>query len=193
MPLESLANLPLWAALAVTLLGGAIGGVVYELLILHGKIEMPHRLMAAEGLETPPAIASYLYDLGIWSRVIIGAFAAVAALVVVTPETLIKLLATAIIAGAAGTSIFRSLQDRLFAALAQKETADLRAINRKLHNTVDETIVAFDALKSAIRAVPLPPSARSIPGAAAVDQALVDRVEGLLNEARGMAGGPKII
>lgn len=191
MLLETLATLPLWAALAVTLLGGAIGGVVYELLILHGNIEMPHRLTAAEGMENPHAIASYMYDLGIWSRVIIGAFAAVSALVVVTPETLIKLLATAIIAGSAGTSIFRSLQDRLFAALAQKETANLRAVNAKLHDKVDEAIVAFDTLKGAIRAVPLPPTARSIPGAAAVDQSLVDRVESLLNEAKGIGSGPQ--
>ncbi len=191
MPLETLATLPLWAALLVTLLGGAIGGVVYELLILHGNIEMPHRITGAEGTHNPPAIAAYMINLGIWARVIIGAIAAVASLVVVTPETLIKLLATTIIAGAAGTSIFRSLQDRLFAALAQKETADLRAINDKLHTKVDETIDAFATLKSAIRAVPLPPTARSIPGAAAVDQALVDRVEGLLNEAKGLGDTPR--
>lgn len=183
---ETLANLPLWAALAVTLVGGALGGVVYELLILHGNIEMPHRLTADEQMENPHAIASYMYDLGIWARVLIGAFAAVASLVVVNPESLVELLATAIIAGSAGTSIFRSLQDRLLAALAQKETANLRAVNDKLHDKVDETIVAFDTLKGAIRTVPLPPTARSIPGAAAVDQALVDRVEQLLNEAKGI-------
>jgi len=187
---ETLANLPLWAALAVTLLGGAIGGVVYELLILHGNVEMPHRLTEAKQMENPHAIASYMYDLGIWARVVIGAFAAVASLVVVNPESLVKLLATAIIAGSAGTSIFRSLQDRLMAALAQKESADLRAVNNKLHDKVDETIVAFDTLKSAIRTVPLPPSTRSIPGATAVDQALVDRVEQLLNEAKGI-GSPQ--
>ncbi|MCE7987564.1 MAG: hypothetical protein DYG89_40895 [Caldilinea sp. CFX5] len=187
---ETLANLPLWAALAVTLVGGALGGIVYELLILHGNIEMPHRLTAAEQMENPHAIASYMYDLGIWARVLIGAFAAVAALVVVNPESVVKLLATAIIAGSAGTSIFRSLQDRLLAALAQKETANLRAVNDKLHDKVDETIVAFDTLKGAIRTVPLPPSTRSIPGATAVDQTLVDRVEQLLNEAKGI-GSPK--
>ncbi|MBX3015360.1 MAG: hypothetical protein KF832_27820 [Caldilineaceae bacterium] len=186
MPVETFANLPLWLALVVTLLGGAIGGVVYELLILHGNIEMPHRLTAAEQMENPHAIASYMYDLGIWARVLIGAFAAVAALVVVNPESLIKLLATAIIAGSAGTSIFRSLQDRLLAAVAQKESANLRATNTKLHDKVDEALVAFDELKGAVRAVPLPPSTRSIPGAAAVDQSLVDRVEQLLNEAKGI-------
>jgi hypothetical protein len=187
---QTLANLPLWSALIVTLLGGAIGGVVYELLILHGNIEMPHRLTAAEQMENPHAIAGYMYDLGIWARVIIGAFAAVASLVVIDPESLIKLLATAIIAGSAGTSIFRSLQDRLLAAMAEKESADLRAVNGKLHDKVDEAIVAFDTLKSAVRSVPLPPATRAIPGAAAVDQTLIDHVEQLLNEAKGI-GSPK--
>ena len=186
---QTLANLPLWSALLITLVGGAIGGVVYELLILHGNIEMPHRLTAAEQMENPHAIATYMYDLGIWARVAIGAFAAVASLVVVNPESLVKLLATAIIAGSAGTSIFRSLQDRLLAALAQKESANLRAVNDKLHAKVDEAIVAFDTLKTAVRTVPLPPSTRAIPGATAVDQALVDRVEQLLNEAKGI-GAP---
>lgn len=187
---QTLANLPLWSALIVTLLGGAIGGVVYELLILHGNIEMPHRLTAAEQMENPHAIAAYMYDLGIWARVVIGAIAAIAALVVVNPESLVKLLATAIIAGSAGTSIFRSLQDRLLAALAQKESANLRAVNDKLHDKVDEAIVAFDTLKSAVRTIPLPPSTRAIPGATAVDQSLVDRVEQLLNEAKGI-GSPQ--
>ena len=186
---QMVANLPLWIALVVTLLGGAIGGVVYELLILHGNIEMPHRLTAAEQGGNPHAIASYMYDLGIWARVVIGAFAAIASLVVVNPESLVKLLATAIIAGSAGTSIFRSLQDRLMAALAEKESASLRAVNDKLHDKVDETIVAFDTLKSAIRTVPLPPSTRAIPGATAVDQSVVDRVEQLLNEAKGIGSG----
>ena len=30
---QTLANLPLWSALIVTLLGGAIGGVVYEYIL----------------------------------------------------------------------------------------------------------------------------------------------------------------
>ena len=89
---ETLANLPLWVALAVTLLGGAIGGVVYELLILHGNIELPHRLTAAEQMENPHAIASFMVDLGIWARVIIGAFAAVASLAAMAAGRLPKVM-----------------------------------------------------------------------------------------------------
>lgn len=186
---QTLATLTLWQTLGVTLLGGAIGGVVYELLILQGNIEFPHRLTAAEQMENPHAIAAYMYDLGIWARVIIGAFAAVAALLVVTPESLFKLLATSIIAGSAGTAIFRSLQDRLLAALAQKQAAELQAVTQQLDAKVDETQVAFDTLRSAIRAVPLPPSARAMNTGttSAVDLALIDRVDQLLHEAKGIS------
>ncbi|MEZ4862821.1 MAG: hypothetical protein R3C14_16005 [Caldilineaceae bacterium] len=182
-----LANLPIWLALSVTLVGGAIGGVVYELLLLQGNIELPHRLTAAENFDNPHAIAAYMFDLGIWARILIGAFAAVAALLVVTPETFYKLFAASIIAGSAGAAIFRSLQDRLLAALAQKEAADLRTTTNQLNAKVEDTIQAFDTLKSAIRAVPLPPTARGLtPGSSLIDLTLVDQVEQLLNEAKGI-------
>jgi hypothetical protein len=189
MPEQILAGLPLWLALLITLSSGAIGGVVYELLILHGNIELPHRLSAAEAVDNPHAVAQYMYDLGIWARVLIGAFAAVAALLVIDPETILTLISSTLIAGSAGTSIFRSLQDRMLAALAQKDVVELRAVNQKLDAVVDETRAAFHDLRSAIRATPPPPSMRSMsPGAASViDLALVDRVDQLLNEAKGIS------
>lgn len=186
---EMLAGLPLGVGLLITLFAGAIGGVVYELLILQGNIELPHKLTEAEAVDNPHAVAKFMYDLGIWSRVIIGASAALAALLVIEPENSFKLMASALIAGSAGTAIFRSLQDRLLAALAQKNVADLRAINQELDVIVDETRGAFNELKTAIRSTPPPPSARSMSPAAAsvVDLALVDRVEQLLNEAKGIS------
>jgi hypothetical protein len=189
MPEQILAGLPLWLALLLTLSSGAIGGVVYELLILHGNIELPHRLTATEAVDNPHAVAQYMYDLGIWARVLIGAFAAVAALLVIDPETILTLISSTLIAGSAGTSIFRSLQDRMLAALAQKDVVELRAVNQKLDAVVDETRAAFHDLRSAIRATPPPPSMRSMsPGAASViDLALVDRVDQLLNEAKGIS------
>ena len=189
MPEQILVGLPLWLTLLITLISGAIGGVIYELLILHGNIEMPHKLTAAESVENPHAVTQYMYDLGIWARVLIGAFAAIAALLVIDPETILKLIASALIAGSAGTSIFRSLQDRMLAALAQKDVAELRAVNQKLDEVVDETREAFGELKSAIRATPPPPSARALSAGAAsiIDLTLVDRVDQLLNEAKGIS------
>lgn len=182
---QTLADLPLWSTLIVTLLGGAIGGVVYELLILHGNIEMPHRLTAAEQMENPHAIAAYMYRRHLgpdrdWRHC--GHCGASRR----HPGEPGQVAGHSDHCWLAGTSIFRSLQDRLLAALAQKESANLRAVNDKLHDKVDEAIVAFDTLKSAVRTIPLPPSTRAIPGATAVDQSLVDRVKQLLNEAKGI-------
>jgi hypothetical protein len=77
----------------------------------------------------------------------------------------------------------------MLAALAQKDVVELRAVNQKLDAVVDETRAAFHDLRSAIRATPPPPSMRSMsPGAASViDLALVDRVDQLLNEAKGIS------
>jgi len=189
MPEQILVGLPLWLALLITLVSGAIGGVIYELLILQGNIELPHKLTAEEAMDNPHAVAQYMYDLGIWARVLIGAFAAIAALLVIDPETILRLIASALIAGSAGTAIFRSLQDRMLAALAQKDVAELRTINQKLDVVVDETREAFDDLKNAIRATPPPPSARALSAGAAsvIDLALVDRVDHLLHEAKGIS------
>lgn len=186
---EALAGLALWLGLLITLIAGAVGGVVYELLILQGNIELPHKLTSAEAVDNPHAVAQFMYDLGIWARIIIGASAALAALLVIDPETIYKLIASALIAGSAGTSIFRSLQDRLLAALAQKDVAELRAVNQELGTVVEETRDAFGELKSAIRATPPPPSARAMSPASAsvIDLTLVDKVEQLLNEAKGIS------
>lgn len=40
---KDLSSSAFWMALLVSLVAGAIGGVVYELLILHGNVERPHK------------------------------------------------------------------------------------------------------------------------------------------------------
>jgi hypothetical protein len=116
-----------WLMLLIALVFGGAGGVAYELLILQGNIERYHPAEPAEVKEPYPyAIAKNLIDLGIWARVIIGALAAVAALWLLTPATALGLIAGSIIAGSVGTSVFRSLQDRLLASLAQKDAEDVR-------------------------------------------------------------------
>ena len=42
---EDLSNRSFWIFLLITLVAGAIGGVVYELLTFEGKIEFPHWLV----------------------------------------------------------------------------------------------------------------------------------------------------
>jgi len=116
-----------WLVLLVTLIVGAAGGIVYELLILQGNIEKWHKATSEESEEKfPYAISKYMYDLGILARMIIGALAAVVGLWIFKPSTTFSWFAIAVVSGSAGTSIFRSMQDRLMAAMAQKDVTDLK-------------------------------------------------------------------
>lgn len=141
-------NLSFWIALAVTLVSGAIGGVVYELLILEGRFEIPHKPDDNEPIDKPAhAIGKYMYDLGVIARIIIGGLAAVAAMLVLTPTSAFGLMATAVIAGSAGTSIFRSLQDRLLAAVALKDASDSKDAVNKQSFKIEEALQAVATLK----------------------------------------------
>ena len=99
--------------LLVTLIFGAMGGLVYELLVLQGSVEQPHRVQ--EG--------GWVYDLGVWGRMVMGSMAAVAALYVISPDDAYKLVAVAVVAGASASAIFKSLQSRVEAMVAQQAVA----------------------------------------------------------------------
>lgn len=137
----------------------------------------------------PYAVATYLFDLGIWARVIIGALAAVGALLVLSPATASALVATAVIAGSAGTSVFRSLQDRTLAALSQKETAQTKNDARALANKVEDASKAFEALKVKVMRASTSPVGVTLlsftPGAS-LDLDDLAEVERFLSEAKGI-------
>jgi hypothetical protein len=109
-----------WVTILATLIAGAAGGVVYELITLQGNIEIYHKLDEDEiaALLSSSVKAKFLIDFGIWARVIIGALAALSVLFVFSPPTTIALISMAVIAGSAGSAIFGALQDRLKALLA---------------------------------------------------------------------------
>jgi hypothetical protein len=170
----------LWVLL-LTLFTGGVGGVVYELLILQGNIEWPHTPDPNEITDKLPyAIPKYLYDLGIFARIIIGAAAALAALLILTPSTTITLLATSLVAGSAGTSVFRSIQDRLLAALAQREAADQRTQMAKINVIHDQVIAKVKNLKQAVAPTPGP---KALAGVGMED---LDEIEKSLSEAKGL-------
>ena len=102
---KGLLEIDFWLVLFVTLIVGAVGGIVYELLILQGNIEKPHKSTQEETEEKfPYAIYKYMYDLGILARLIIGALAAVVGLWIFNPNTTFSWLAIAVVSGSAGTS-----------------------------------------------------------------------------------------
>jgi len=106
---------------------GAIGGVIYELIALEGNIEWPHKTEDSEAPQAGFAYAKpkFLYDLGIFARIIVGGMAAVTVYWALPPEQGIKLVAVSLIVGSAGTAVFRALQDRVIAAL---KTAKLEVV-----------------------------------------------------------------
>lgn len=170
--------------LLLTFVMGGLGGFVYELLILQGNIEWPHTPDPDEITDKLPyAIPKHLYDLGIFARVFIGGAAAWAALLVLSPSTTTTLLATSLVAGSAGTSVFRSIQDRLLAALAQKDAADKAVQINKMKDVNTQALAKLSNLKSA--AAPSAPGAKGLTGVGIDD---LDEIEKLLSEAKGLAG-----
>lgn len=100
---------------------GAFGGVIYELLLLKGEFELPHKsLPASEGTR------SFLFDLGVLAHVIMGAGAAIAVLWIIEFSSGAKFVAGSLIAGVASVAVFRSLEERFLAALAVKENVKLK-------------------------------------------------------------------
>jgi hypothetical protein len=188
---QGFSNGGLWVVLLVALVAGALGGLVYELLILQGSLERPHALTDGEVTEAfSYAQPRYMYDLGFWARIVIGALAAVAALLVFKPSTALELIAMAIVAGSAGTAIFRSLQDRLTTALALKDAAETRAAAADMADKVDEASRAFAAVKDTIVTKSVSPAGVShlafSTDAPVLDVADLDKVGQLLNEAKGL-------
>jgi hypothetical protein len=184
-----------WITLLATIVSGALGGIAFELMVLQGNIEMPHKYTSQETEEKfPYAISRYLYDLGFVARIIIGALAAVAAWVVLSPQTAFSLLATAIVAGSAGTSILRSLQDRLLAAIAVKEAAETKAKAVQQNSKVEEAMKAYSGLKRELMtAAESPAGARelTLKGGAGLSLDLdeLDKIDRLFSEAKGIHEG----
>lgn len=178
-PIEGALDALFWRTLIIALVAGALGGMVYELIILQGNIELPHCAKEGETSEKyPHAIVKHMYDLGIIARIFVGALAGVIILLVFSPSTILGLVAISVVAGSAGMAVFSSIQDRLFAALAQKDAADTRSKAQQGKGKLSEAITHLEGFKkdTSTRAADL-----------GVTEYLetVTKVEKLLNEAKG--------
>jgi hypothetical protein len=104
----------LWLTLGLAAVFGGIGGVIAELLSLRGKIELPHRATRRRGSKRSRlADPRFELDLGIFSRMLLGAAAGLALLSMYAPSSPTALLVNALIAGSAATGLFRLVQGRL--------------------------------------------------------------------------------
>jgi hypothetical protein len=113
---NGLAEANLWITLGMVALFGGLGGIVAELLSLHGRIELPHRVRrGTSGKRSRLADPRYEIDLGIVSRLLLGATAALALLALYAPTSPTALVVNGMIAGSAATGVFRLAQGRLLA------------------------------------------------------------------------------
>lgn len=131
--------------LLLTMIAGGCGGFVFELLNLQGNIEKPHK-PSEDDLAAKFAYASpkNVVDLGVGARIIIGVFAAPPAILFLQPESIFALIAMSLLAGSAGTAVFRALQDRLVIAVAQKEKDEKDEQYRKLIEMLNQTLIDID-------------------------------------------------
>jgi hypothetical protein len=146
-----------WTILWVGCLSGALGGVAYELIALQGTFELPHRPDEAEFANAEPlphAIAKHVYDLGGFARIIIGGLAAIVALMVLNPTSLVRLIATSVAAGSAGVAVFRSIQDRLLAAIAESNMNRARGDAQEALQQHEQVVDQVETLVQKIRGEP---------------------------------------
>jgi hypothetical protein len=106
----------LWITLGMAAAFGGFGGVVAELLSLHGHVEVPHRVRRGTSAKRPRlSNPRYEVDLGIFSRLVLGAAAALALLAIYAPPNASSLVVNALVAGSAATGVLRLVQGRLLA------------------------------------------------------------------------------
>jgi hypothetical protein len=189
---KSLDNPKFYVVLLVTLIAGGVGGIVFELLNLQGNIELPHAPteddFAAElAYATPPNVI----DLGIFARIIIGALAAVPAMAYIGPTSVLTLLAMSLLAGSAGTAVFRSLQDRFLLAITQQEANEKKRKIRRKNNSVkiDKANAAFENLQEEVEKKSESPEGRTdliIPAGTVLDRSRFEEVRKLLSQVTGV-------
>ncbi|TAG92403.1 MAG: hypothetical protein EAZ09_24235 [Oscillatoriales cyanobacterium] len=150
---KSLDNPKFYVVLLVMLIAGGVGGIVFELLNLQGNIELTHAPTEDEfAAKLAYATPKNVTDLGIFARIIIGACAAVPAMVVIEPASVLSLLAMSLLAGSAGTAVFRSLQDRFLLAITQQEAREQKIEIHQKNKTakIDKAIAAVETLEEEV-------------------------------------------
>jgi hypothetical protein len=110
-------NLHFWLTMLVVFVGGAFGGISYELLLRGGAIELPHRVRpGAVGRSFTHAPPESLIATGIVGRAMVGAAAALAVLLVAAPSTAQAAIAVSVTSGAAAPAVIRVMRRHLLAA-----------------------------------------------------------------------------
>ncbi len=189
---KSLDNPKLYVVLLVTLIAGGVGGIVFELLNLQGNIERPHAPTEDElAAELAYATPENVIDLGIFARIIIGALAAVPAMAYIEPESVLILLAMSLVAGSAGTAVFRSLQDRLLIAITHQEASEKKRKIQQKNNIVKiyKASAAFETLEKEVEKKSDSPEGTTdlrIPAGTVLERSRFEEVRKVLSQITGV-------
>ena len=189
---KSLDNPKFYVVLLVMLIAGGVGGIVFELLNLQGNIERPHAPSEDElAAKLAYATVGNVIDLGIFARILIGASAAVPAMAFIKPESVLILLAMSLVAGSAGTAVFRSLQDRLLIAITQQEASEKKRKIKQKNNIakMDKAIAAVETLQEEVETKSESPegtTALIIPEGTVLDRSRFEEVRKVLLQLTGV-------
>lgn len=124
--------------LVLSMIAGGCGGFIFELLNLQGNVEKPHKPTDDElAAKFAYALPKHVVDLGVRARILIGTFAAPPAILFLRPESAFGFIAMSIVAGSAGTAVFRALQDRLLVAVAHKEKEDKEEQSKNMSQVIE--------------------------------------------------------
>jgi hypothetical protein len=189
---KSLDNPKFYVVLLVMLIAGGVGGIVFELLNLQGNIERPHAPSEDElAAKLAYATVGNVIDLGIFARILIGASAAVPAMAFIKPESVLILLAMSLVAGSAGTAVFRSLQDRLLIAITQQEASEKKRKIQHKNNIakMDKAIAAVETLQEEVEKKSESPEGTThliIPEGTVLDRSRFEEVRKVLLQVTGV-------
>jgi hypothetical protein len=189
---KSLDNPKFYVVLLVMLIAGGVGGIVFELLNLQGNIERPHAPSEDElAAKLAYATVGNVIDLGIFARILIGASAAVPAMAFIKPESVLILLAMSLVAGSAGTAVFRSLQDRLLIAITQQEASEKKRKIQQKNNIakMDKAIAAVETLQEEVEKKSESPEGTThliIPEGTVLDRSRFEEVRKVLLQVTGV-------
>ena len=121
---------------------GVIGGVAAELITNKGNIEKPH-----------PTDKSFIFDIGIWSNITLGAVAALGYLFVLETSDPYKFVGAMIGAGVGGSAILTAIKQKLVGSITQEQLETQQNIVENAVNNVEEVNQQLDSLQVNIASI----------------------------------------
>lgn len=117
---HDLLDLFLWLVVIASLVSGAFGGFVYHLINFKEIQKILEEEAKRQGKEIDPKAKQACCA----SHVFIGAAAAPATILLLRPESAFAFIAMSVVAGSAGSAVFRNIQDKIMANVAVAQAVE---------------------------------------------------------------------